>query len=47
MDLERINRFVSDVEKSIKSPAHAVKGEEYLTGVDLGTSYIVIVVLDS
>lgn len=47
MDLEKVNSFVNDVEKSIKLPKHAVEGEEYLAGVDLGTSYIVIVVLDS
>lgn len=47
MDIEKVNNFVNTVEKSIKSPIHAVKGEKYLAGVDLGTSYIVIVVLDS
>lgn len=47
MDFQKINNFVNEVEKSIKTPAHIVKDEQYLTGVDLGTSYIVIVVLDS
>lgn len=47
MDFQTINNFVGEVEKSIETPAHIVKDEQYLAGVDLGTSYIVIVVLDS
>lgn len=46
MDFSKINKLVKDVENSIKHTSSFNKDEELLVGVDLGTAYIIIVVLD-
>ena len=45
MDLERVESYMSKVEKSLKT-TFPPKGEELKVGLDLGTAFIVIVVLD-
>lgn len=46
MDFSKINKLVKEVEKSIKHTSSFNKDEELLVGVDLGTAYIIMVVLD-
>jgi ethanolamine utilization protein EutJ len=46
MDFSKINKLVKEVENSIKHTSSFNKDEELLVGVDLGTAYIIIVVLD-
>lgn len=46
MDFKRANNLIEKVEKSIITTGNIEKGEELLVGVDLGTAYIVLVVLD-
>lgn len=46
MDFSKINKLVKEVEDSIKHTSSFNKDEELLVGVDLGTAYIIIVVLD-
>jgi len=46
MDFTRANDLIERVEKSLKEIAEFNKNEELLVGVDLGTAYIVLVVLD-
>lgn len=45
-DLKEIDNVIKAVEDTIKKPAKVKKDEELYVGVDLGTAYIVIVVLD-
>lgn len=45
-DLNRVDELIKAVENSIDHPRKVTKGEELFVGVDLGTAYIVIVVLD-
>ena len=44
MDLQRVNEFMSRVEESEK--VNLPHGKRLKTGLDLGTAYIVLVVLD-
>ncbi|WP_432663547.1 ethanolamine utilization protein EutJ [Wukongibacter baidiensis] len=46
MDFTRANDLISRVEKSLQETGEFNKSEELLVGVDLGTAYIVLVVLD-
>lgn len=45
-DFSRANSLISAVEKTIGCPREVKANEELITGVDLGTAYIVLVVLD-
>ena len=45
MDLDRVNAYLTRVEESEKTTFRPV-GQKLKTGVDLGTAYIVLVVLD-
>ena len=45
MDLDRVNAYFTRVEESEKTTFRPV-GQKLKTGVDLGTAYIVLVVLD-
>ncbi|MBU3196616.1 ethanolamine utilization protein EutJ [Clostridium algidicarnis] len=47
MNLGRVDTIIKEVESSIKKPRKVNKDEKLYVGVDLGTAYIVIVVLDS
>lgn len=44
-NLKDVNKFIKKVEDTIKNPIKPEKGEEIHVGVDLGTAFIVIVVL--
>ena len=44
MDLQRVNEYMSRVEESEKT--NLPHGKRLKTGLDLGTAYIVLVVLD-
>jgi len=46
MNLGRVDTIIKEVESSIKKPRKVNKDEKLYVGVDLGTAYIVIVVLD-
>ncbi|MBU3206421.1 ethanolamine utilization protein EutJ [Clostridium algidicarnis] len=46
MNLGRVDSIIKEVENSIKKPRKVNKDEKLYVGVDLGTAYIVIVVLD-
>lgn len=46
MDFIRVNNLIARVEKSLKETGKFQKDEGLLVGVDLGTAYIVLVVLD-
>ena len=46
MNLGRVDTIIKEVESSIKKPKKVNKDEKLYVGVDLGTAYIVIVVLD-
>lgn len=46
MDFTRTNELVAQTERSIEVTGHFNKNEDFLVGVDLGTAYIVLVVLD-
>lgn len=46
MDFTRANSLIARVEKSLKDTREFSKDEDLLVGVDLGTAYIVLVVLD-
>lgn len=46
MDYIRVNNLIARVEKSLKETGEFNKDEGLLVGVDLGTAYIVLVVLD-
>ncbi|ABR46496.1 ethanolamine utilization protein EutJ family protein [Alkaliphilus metalliredigens QYMF] len=46
MDFTQVNDLVSQVEKSIHETFPFDRSKELLVGVDLGTAYVVIVVLD-
>ena len=46
-NLSRVDKLIKGVENSIKNPRKISKDEKLYVGVDLGTAYIVIVVLDS
>ncbi|WDV45093.1 ethanolamine utilization protein EutJ [Clostridiaceae bacterium M8S5] len=46
MNFDRVDALISKVENSIKNTEQFNKGENVLVGVDLGTAYIVLVVLD-
>lgn len=45
-DVTKIDRYLEGVEKSLKENGPFKKGEELKVGVDLGTAYIVMVVLN-
>lgn len=45
-DFKSSDALISQLEKTTQNPIKANKGDELLVGVDLGTAYIVIVVLD-
>ena len=45
MDLQRVNAYMSKVEESEKNVLPH-EGKRLKTGLDLGTAYIVLVVLD-
>ncbi len=45
-NLERGNRLIGAFEDNILNPKQAVKGKKLYTGVDLGTAYIVLAVVD-
>ncbi|WP_142414328.1 ethanolamine utilization protein EutJ [Hathewaya massiliensis] len=45
-DFKEIDNFIKAVENTIKKPRKVKGNEELFVGVDLGTAYIVIVVLD-
>ncbi|WP_115641899.1 ethanolamine utilization protein EutJ [Clostridium putrefaciens] len=47
MNLGRVDTIIKEVESSIKKPRKVNRDEKLYVGVDLGTAYIVIVVLDS
>lgn len=47
MEYERINKLIKAAEKTLTQVVQVSKDEELLVGVDLGTAYIVLVVLDS
>ncbi|WBW94912.1 ethanolamine utilization protein EutJ [Oceanirhabdus sp. W0125-5] len=44
--LDRADSLIEAVERTIKEPVKVCNGDEFLVGVDLGTAYTVIVVLD-
>ncbi|WP_432663247.1 ethanolamine utilization protein EutJ [Wukongibacter baidiensis] len=46
MDFTRANRLISKVENGLKKTGEFKRTEDLLVGVDLGTAYIVLVVLD-
>lgn len=46
IDFAEVNRYIGEVEDTIKKVNRVNNGEELLVGVDLGTAYIVLVVLD-
>ncbi|NBI06145.1 ethanolamine utilization protein EutJ [Senegalia massiliensis] len=46
IDFKNSDDLISQLEKTIDNPKKVNKDEELLVGVDLGTAYIVIVVLD-
>jgi ethanolamine utilization protein EutJ len=46
MDFTSVNSLIARVEKSLKETGEFNRSEELLVGVDLGTAYIVLVVLD-
>lgn len=46
-NLSRVDKLIKGVENSIKNPKKVSKDEKLYVGVDLGTAYIVVVVLDS
>lgn len=45
-NFEKVDEFILAVEKTINNPKKVNRDSELLVGVDLGTAYIVIVVLD-
>lgn len=45
-DLDRANSLINSVERTILNPVKVISSDEFLVGVDLGTAYTVIVVLD-
>lgn len=47
MDFQKINDLIRETEESLLEVKEFNKEEELLVGVDLGTAYIVLVVLDS
>ncbi len=47
MDFVAIDRQIAELESRIQNPASVAPGEELFVGVDLGTAYIVVVVVDS
>ncbi|PKM51486.1 MAG: ethanolamine utilization protein EutJ [Firmicutes bacterium HGW-Firmicutes-7] len=46
IDITKCENLISQLEDSIRNPRKMKAGDELLVGVDLGTAYIVIVVLD-
>lgn len=46
MDFAAIDRQIRELESRIKAPAHVAPDEPLRVGVDLGTAYIVVVVVD-
>jgi ethanolamine utilization protein EutJ len=46
IDLAKADKLISAVEKTIKAPVKVSGSDELFVGVDLGTAYTVIVVLD-
>lgn len=46
MDFNRVNQIIKKIENTIKETANFYKNEELFLGVDLGTAYIVLVVLN-
>ncbi|WP_034601036.1 ethanolamine utilization protein EutJ [Clostridiisalibacter paucivorans] len=46
IDFTNSDSIIAQLEETIKNPKKVKQGEELLVGVDLGTAYIVLVVLD-
>lgn len=46
MDFTSIDRQIRELESRIEAPAHVAPDEPLFVGVDLGTAYIVVVVVD-
>lgn len=46
MDFTNSDKLIAELEEVMKNPKKVKAGEELLVGVDLGTAYIVLVVLD-
>lgn len=46
LDMTKCEQLISQLEETIHNPRKMAEGDELLVGVDLGTAYIVIVVLD-
>ena len=47
MDIEAVDRRIGELEERIAHPAKIAPGEPLFVGVDLGTAYIVVVVVDA
>lgn len=45
-NLDKVNTFISLFNEKIGCPKHVAKGKKLYTGVDLGTAYIVLAVVD-
>ncbi|MGF0039750.1 ethanolamine utilization protein EutJ [Peptoniphilaceae bacterium SGI.131] len=45
INLERTNKYIEDFEKVIKTPINC-KGKKLFTGIDLGTAFVVLAVVD-
>ena len=46
MNLDKVNKYIKDFEKTIKKPKTNFDKSEFYVGVDLGTANIVITILD-
>ncbi|MDO5536485.1 MAG: ethanolamine utilization protein EutJ [Desulfovibrionaceae bacterium] len=47
MDIEAVDSLIAELESRIAEPANIAPGEPLYVGVDLGTAYIVVVVVDA
>lgn len=47
MDFAAVNRQIEELERRIETPAETAPGEQLFVGVDLGTAYIVVVVVNA
>lgn len=47
MDFAAVNRQIGELERRIGEPAELSPGEQLFVGVDLGTAYIVVVVVNA
>ena len=46
MNLDKVNKYIKDFEKTIKKPKTNFDKSKFYVGVDLGTANIVITILD-